>query len=60
MKKREHKGQKCIRGIPVNEYRELKKKITFSLTPAAIDKLDALAEKQEVSRSEILERLLRQ
>lgn len=46
--------------MPVNEYRELKKKITFSLTPAAIGKLDTLAEKQEVSRSEILERLLRQ
>lgn len=59
MKKQGHKGQKCLRGAPVNRYQELKKKITLSLTSTALAKLNALAEEQEVSRSEILERLLR-
>ena len=55
-----HKGQKCLRGVPINEYGELKKKITLNLTPSAIALLDALSKEQQISKSEVIERILRQ
>jgi hypothetical protein len=56
--KQSHKGQKCVRGEPLY-YDELKKRITLSLTPTAIDKLSAIASNQGLSRSEVVEQLLR-
>ncbi len=55
-----HKGQKCLRGVPVNKYGELKKKITVNLTPTAIAILDELSKKEGISRSEIVELFLRE
>jgi metal-responsive CopG/Arc/MetJ family transcriptional regulator len=41
------------------EYGERKVKYQFMLTPTTSEKLDKLAQQMEVSRSEVLERLLR-
>jgi hypothetical protein len=58
-RKKTHKGQKCIRGIPVNNRGGKKENITLSLTPEAQEILKELATKLNCSRSDIIERLLR-
>jgi Ribbon-helix-helix protein, copG family len=57
--KQSHKGQKCIRGQSLY-YDELKKRITLTLTPTVIKKLSVIADEQGLSRSEYLERLIRE
>jgi hypothetical protein len=56
--KQAHPGIKCIRGEPLY-YSELKKRISLTLTPTAIEQLSRLADATELSRSELLERYLR-
>lgn len=46
---------KGLKGIPRTEYKEKKKVMTLSLTPTTIAALDALAKKQNISRSELVE-----
>lgn len=41
------------------EYGEAKKKYQFMLTPTASEKLDQLADRLEISRSEVFERMIR-
>ena len=44
---------------PANEYGEVKKPFTFMLTPTATALIDEIADIHNVSRSEILEMMLR-
>lgn len=53
-----HKGKACRRGQPVY-YDEVKQRINLMLTPYALDRLERLAEQQECSKSEVIERWLR-
>lgn len=50
--------KKSMRNEP-EMYEETKKRFTFSLTPIAINKLDALAKLHDISRSEVVERFAR-
>lgn len=52
------KGKKGERGRPIY-YDETKLRKQFMLTPTAIEILEELAAKQNISCSEVLERLLR-
>jgi len=54
-----HKGYKAERGVPLY-HNELKKRISIMLTPTAIDILGKMAEETENSRSEFLEKLLKE
>jgi uncharacterized protein YidB (DUF937 family) len=50
------KGQKNLRGQP-EKWKQLKKRVTMSLTPKGVDGLDALASDLGLSRSELVERI---
>lgn len=50
------KGHKRTKGIP-ELHDELKARVTLALTPTAVQGLDSLAEKLEVSRSELVEQI---
>lgn len=58
-RKKMHKGQKCIRGIAVNNRGGKKEDITLSLTPEGQEILKELATQLNCSRSDTIERLLR-
>ena len=58
-KKQPHKGKKCRRGQPNNQYGELKKRLSVTLTSTAINNLSVIAEQEGLSYSELLERVLR-
>ncbi len=57
-RKRSHKGIACRKGEPIF-WNELKKRLNLSLTPTAIANLTKIAEAENISRSEALERILR-
>lgn len=57
--KASHPGQQCRRGEPIF-YSEKKKPISLTLTPTAIEKLTQMAIELSVSRSEVIEQLLRE
>ena len=57
-KKSRHKGKACRRGEAIY-YEERKKPINIMLTPTALEIVKNLALEQKVSRSEMIERLLR-
>jgi hypothetical protein len=50
------KGRKRVRGVP-QLHEELKKRVSIALTPTGIQGLDALAARQKISRSELVERI---
>lgn len=50
---------KVAKGESMYDYDEQKKNINLSLTPTAIDKLTKIARENNLSRSEYLERYLR-
>ena len=50
-------GQKGIQGPEM--YDEHKKRVNISLTPTAVERLDALAGSMDVSRSELIEQVAR-
>ena len=54
-----HEGKKCKRGEPLNQYGELKKRLSVTLTSTAIKNLSTVAEQDSPSCSELLERVLR-
>ena len=54
-----HLGTKCVREKPVNHWGEKKRNITLSLTPTAIEAFDKAGAAENISISEILERLAR-
>ncbi len=54
-----HEGKKCKRGEPLNQYGELKKRLSVTLTSTAIKNLSTVAEQEGLSCSELLERVLR-
>lgn len=58
-KKQARKGLKSKRGQP-ESYDELKKKVSLSLTPTAIKRLDHRSQKSGLSRSEFVERFARE
>lgn len=58
-RKASHKGKKCRRGEPIY-YEETKRRISLWLTPSAIATLGEKAEDLECSRSEVVERWLRE
>ena len=45
------------KGQPLSEYNELKTRITVSITPTAVNGIDAIAKSMNLSRSELLERI---
>jgi metal-responsive CopG/Arc/MetJ family transcriptional regulator len=45
------------KGQPLTEYNELKTRITVSITPTAVNGIDAIAKSWNLSRSELLERI---
>ena len=51
-------GRKGIQGQP-EMYDEHKKRVNISLTPTAVERLDALAGSMDVSRSELIEQVAR-
>lgn len=53
------KGKKGLRGVAYNEYGEVKQKISVTLLPFLIKRLDAIAIKNNQSRSECIEQILR-
>lgn len=57
-RKPSHKGQKCMRGVPLM-HDEVKQKVTLCLTPTALARLLELSNEQECSRSEVIEQWLR-
>jgi hypothetical protein len=57
-RKPSHKGIACRKGEPIF-WNELKKRLNLSLTPTAIANLTKIAEAENISRSEALERILR-
>ena len=57
-RKKSQKGRSCRRGKPVL-YEEVKTKINLTLTPSTIHNLTKVAESEDVSRSELVEQLLR-
>jgi len=50
-------GKKRVRGMAVNEWGEIKKDVTVSITPTALANLQEIAETLGISRSELVERL---
>jgi len=50
------KGHKRTKGVP-ELHDELKKRINLSLTPTAVEGLDAIAAELDISRSELVERI---
>jgi len=61
-KQRSYSGkskQKSMRGIPENEYREIKKQTCFCLTPTAIRLCAAIATNLDKSKSAVVEDLIR-
>jgi hypothetical protein len=42
---------------PLSEYNELKTRITVSITPTAVNGIDAIADSLQVSRSELMEQI---
>ena len=57
-KKGTHKGIACRKGEAIF-WDEPKKRFNISLTPQAIKNLTKIAEQENLSRSEVLERILR-
>lgn len=55
-KKPIRKGVKSMRGQP-EVYDELKKIVSFSITPTAMTGLERLSEQLNISRSELIERI---
>jgi hypothetical protein len=55
-KKPSRKGVKSMRGQP-EVYDELKKIVSFSITPTARTGLERLSEQLNISRSELIERI---
>lgn len=45
------------KGQPLTEYNEMKTRITVSITPTAVNGIDAIADSLNISRSELLERI---
>lgn len=45
--------------IPAGSWGESKQRVNIMLTPTAIEKVDNIAQELELTRSEILERLIR-
>lgn len=45
------------KGQPIGDYGEMKTRITVSVTPTAVNGIDAIAESMKISRSELLERI---
>jgi len=56
-RKGSHKGIACRKGEPIF-WDELKERINLSLTPTAIAKLTQIADQENLTRSEALERIL--
>lgn len=54
-----HKGKACRRGKPIY-YDQVKRHCNLMLTPKAIETLGKQAERLKVSRSEVIERWLRE
>ena len=52
------KGKRTSKGYP-ELYDEVKKRVSLSLTPTAISKLDELAQELSLSRSELVEQIAR-
>jgi hypothetical protein len=52
-------GQKGLRGVPYNEYGEVKARVSITLTPTTLEALDTQALREGKSRSVYLEELLR-
>lgn len=52
------KGQKGMRGIAYNKHGEVKEKISISLIPSLIRKVEVIAKKRKVKRSAFIEELL--
>lgn len=50
---------KGLKGMPRTEHEEKKKVMTLSITPTAIASLDDAADKLNISRSELVERIAR-
>lgn len=50
-------GKKRVRGIPVNEWGEVKKEFTVTITPTASANFMEMAQTLGISRSELIERL---
>jgi len=57
-RKGSHKGIACRKGEPIF-WDELKSRINLSLTPTAIANLTQIADRENLTRSEALERILR-
>ena len=57
-RKKSHKGIPCRRGKPIL-HEEVKARINLTLTPSTIQKLTTVAESKGISRSELVEQLLR-
>jgi hypothetical protein len=45
------------KGQPLTEYNEMKTRITVSITPTAVNGIDAIADSLQVSRSELMEQI---
>lgn len=55
-RKKGQKGIKSMRGRP-EMYSEVKAKVSFTLTPTAVEGLDSLSSALNLSRSELVERI---
>ena len=45
--------------IPAGSWGESKQRVNMMLTPTAVEKVDVLAQQLELTRSEVIERLIR-
>lgn len=55
MKKGNHQGKACRRGVPIDG-EEVKIKLNLTLQPFSIEKLGRLASKANLSRSKLIEK----
>lgn len=58
-RKLSHPGTKCVRAQAVNHWGEQKQRLELSLTPTAIAAFEQVAAVENISVSELLERLAR-
>jgi hypothetical protein len=58
-RKLSHRGTKCVRAQAANHWGEKKQRLELSLTPTAIEAFENLAVVENISVSELLERLAR-
>lgn len=52
-----YKKQMRKKGQAITEYNELKTRITVSITPTAVNGIDAIANSLQISRSELMEQI---